>query len=117
MTNELEKQFLKSIVKIDKIVEKCINVMKSDYACFLQHLPVDAEVWFIPYTTDVPQLKKGIIKSDFRNNEKFIAYGDYTCDDGNWHISTARFLEISNDELYLINKKLASIQTPSTHTI
>lgn len=117
MTNELEKQFLKSLVKIDKVVEKCVNVMKDDKAWLLQHFHVDTKVWFIPYTTDTPQLRKGIIKNDFRNNEKFIAYSFDICDDGNWFVGTIENLKITDDELYLINKKLASITTPSTHTI
>lgn len=110
MSKDSDDQFLKSLVKIDRIVEKCEKLMRGDYSCCLQRLPIDAEVWFIPYTTDRPQLKRGVIKFDSIRNDKFIAYDGYTCDDGNWHICETRLLKISNDELYLINKKLMDTQ-------
>ena len=105
----MENKYLKSLVKVDRLVEKCIKIMQSDYSCCLQKLPTGAEIWFIPYTTDIPQLKKGVIEFDSMNNTKFIAYDGYTCDDGNWHISTINSFKISNDELFLINKKLKEI--------
>lgn len=102
-------KYLKSLVNVDRTVEKCIKIMQSDYSCCLQKLPVDDEIWFIPYTTEIPQLRKGVITFDSMHNTKFIAYDGYTCDDGNWHISTVKNFKISDDELYLINKKLKEI--------
>ena len=105
----MENKYLKPLVKVDRLVEKCIKIMQSDYSCCLQKLPTGDEIWFIPYTTDIPQLKKGVIEFDSMNNTKFIAYDGYICDDGNWHLGTVNSFKISNDELYLINKKLKEI--------
>lgn len=42
------------------------------------------QVYFIPYTTDKPQIRVGQIDSD--NKGKFIKYGNGLCDNGEWYI-------------------------------
>lgn len=41
-------------------------------------------VYFIPYTTDKPQIRAGQIEKD--NKGKFIVYGNGLCDNGEWYI-------------------------------
>lgn len=45
------------------------------------YLKINDRVLFIPYTTDIPQLKIGRIEKDY-HGKLFIAYGDNFCDDG-----------------------------------
>ena len=42
------------------------------------------QVYFIPYTTDKPQIRAGQIEKD--NKGKFIIYGNGPCDNGEWYI-------------------------------
>ena len=45
------------------------------------YLKINDRVLFIPYTTDILQLKIGRIEKDY-HGKLFIAYGDNFCDDG-----------------------------------
>lgn len=42
------------------------------------------QVYFIPYTTDIPQIREGQIDMDCKG--KFIKYAGGRCDDGEWYI-------------------------------
>lgn len=44
----------------------------------------DDRVFFIPYTTDKPQIREGQIEKDSKG--KFIKYSGGLCDDGEWYI-------------------------------
>lgn len=68
----------------------------------LKYLKVNDRVLFIPYTTDMPQLKIGRIEKDYYN-KLFIAYGDVYCDNGEYFICK---LDEIKDNLNTINKKL-----------
>ncbi len=54
-----------------------------------------SRVWFIPYTTGVPQIKMGLIERDDKG--EFIAYGN-KCDDGEGYICP-----ISEIPIYTVN--------------
>lgn len=47
-------------------------------------LTYNERIYFIPYTTDKPQIKEGQIISD--NKGKFIKYRGGLCDNGEWYI-------------------------------
>ena len=49
------------------------------------HLKEDDKIYFIPYTTDKPQITLGRITEGIAG-EKFIAYGYYLADNGEWYI-------------------------------
>lgn len=50
-----------------------------------RELKLDDKVYFIPYTTDTPQIKLGHITEDFTGH-RFIAYDYQWADDGEWYI-------------------------------
>lgn len=52
-------------------------------------------VFFIPYTTDKPQIIEGQIEKDDKG--KFIKYGNGRCDDGEWYI--CRVQDIRNIQI------------------
>ena len=43
------------------------------------------QVYFIPYTTDIPKIRKGVINEDYYG-KRFIAYNTNLCDDGEYYI-------------------------------
>ena len=53
------------------------------------------QVYFIPYTTDKPQIRAGQIEKD--NKGKFIIYGNGLCDNGEWYI--CRVQDIRNTQI------------------
>ncbi len=56
-------------------------------------LQINERIYFIPYTTDKPQIRVGQIDSD--NEGKFIKYaGGYCADNGEWYI--CRVKDINN---------------------
>lgn len=48
------------------------------------NLTRNERVFFIPYTTDKPQITEGQIEKDGKG--KFIKYGNGLCDNGEWYI-------------------------------
>lgn len=43
------------------------------------------QVYFIPYTTDTPKIRKGTANEDYYG-KRFIVYGIDLCDDGEYYI-------------------------------
>ena len=60
------------------------------------------EVYFIPYTTDAPQIKLGHITKDFTGH-KFIAYGYQWADDGEWYICKKEDIEKTETKIKIFN--------------
>lgn len=48
-------------------------------------MPLDEQVYFIPYTIDIPKIRKGVVNKDCYG-KRFIAYGINLCDDGEYYI-------------------------------
>lgn len=67
-----------------------------------EYLTVNDRVLFIPYTTDIPQLKIGRIEKDFYG-KLFIAYDSIYRDDGEYFICKADSIK---DSLNIINRML-----------
>ena len=58
-------------------------------------LTKNERVYFIPYTTDKPQIREGQIDSDTKG--KFIKYKNVLCDNGEWYI--CRVKDINNTQI------------------
>lgn len=55
----------------------------------------DERVFFIPYTTDKPQIREGQIEKDGKG--KFIKYSGGLCDNGEWYI--CRIQDVRNAQI------------------
>lgn len=51
----------------------------------LLFVPLGEQVYFIPYTTDTPNIRKGTVNEDYYG-KRFIVYGTNLCDDGEHYI-------------------------------
>lgn len=66
------------------------------------HLKEGDGVYFIPYTTDTPQIKLGYITKDFKGH-RFIAYDYKWADDGQWYICEKKDIGKSEIQIKIFN--------------
>jgi len=67
-----------------------------------RYLKEGDKVYFIPYTTDVPQIKLGHITEDFTGH-RFIAYDNRWADDGEWYICKEEDIEKPEIKIKIFN--------------